>query len=126
LMAVFPPAGSPTNLRGRVQPVRVLDLHGWRVWLAHRGGVPAGAAYTYHDGSSLGIYQVGTLPEHRGNGVARAIMLAILRTSRTDVVTLTATDQGRSLYAALGFEVSSSAIWWWPSHTGDDSGGGLR
>ena len=126
LMTVFPPAGSPAQLRGRIQPARVLDLPGWRVWLAYRGGIPAGAAYTYHDGSSLGVYQVGTLPEHRGNGVARALMAAILKAYPADVVTLTATDQGRPLYDELGFEVTTRAIWWWPSHTGDDSGEGLR
>jgi GNAT superfamily N-acetyltransferase len=126
LIAVFPPAGSPTMSRGRIQPPRVLDLPGWRVWLAYRGGVPAGAAYTYHDGASLGVYQVGTLPEHRGHGVARALMIAILRAYPGEVATLTATDQGRPLYAELGFGVSSRAVWWWPSHTGDDSGGGLR
>jgi len=126
LMTVFPPAGSPAQLRGRIQPTRVLDLPGWRVWLAYRSGIPAGAAYTYHDGSSLGVYQVGTLPEHRGHGVARALMAAILTAYPADVVTLTATDQGRPLYEDLGFEVSSRAIWWWPGHTGDDSGEGLR
>jgi GNAT superfamily N-acetyltransferase len=126
LMAVFPPPGEPAYLRGRIQPLRVLDLSGWQVWLAYRGGVPAGAAYTYHDGASLGVYQVGTLPEHRGHGVARGIMLAILRVHPDDVITLTATDQGRPLYTGLGFDVSSRAIWWWPSHTGDDSDRGLR
>src|SRR5262249_8254260 len=121
-----PPAGSPAYLRGRIQPPRVLDLPGWRVWLAYRGGVPAGAAYTYHDGASLGVYQVGTLPEHPGHRVAPALTLPILRASPADLVTLTATAQGRPLYAELGFDMSSQAIWWWPGHTGDDSGGGLR
>ena len=126
LMAVFPPPGPAARLQGRIQPVRVLDLPGWRVWLAYRGDVPAGAAYTYDDGTSVGVYQVGTLPEHRGHGVARALMMAIVREYPDDVLTLTATDQGRHLYTGLGFDALSSAIWWWPSRTGDDSGEGLR
>jgi GNAT superfamily N-acetyltransferase len=126
LMAVFPPPGPPPDLQGRVQPPRVLDIPGWRVWLAYRDEVPAGAAYTFHDGTSLGVYQVATLPEHRGHGVARALMTAILRAYPTDVVTLSATDQGRSLYLDLDFVALSAAIWWQPSHTGDDRGGGLR
>jgi GNAT superfamily N-acetyltransferase len=104
----------------------VLGIPGWRVWLGYRDGVPAGAAYTYHDGSSLGVYQLGTLPEHRGHGVAQAIMAAIVRAYPDEIVTLSATDQGRHLYTQMGFEVSSGAVWWRPSHTGDDSGEGLR
>jgi len=126
MMTVFPPPPSDDDLRGRIQPARVLGIEGWRVWIGYRGGVPAGAAYTYHDGSSLGVYQVATLPEHRGHGVARAIMLAILRAYPDDVMTLTATDQGRPLYVELGFEPWSDAVWWRPNHTGDDSGEGLR
>jgi GNAT superfamily N-acetyltransferase len=126
LMAVFPPPAPPVYLRGRIQPVRVLEIPGWRVWLAYRDGVPAGAAYTFHDGASLGVYQVGALPEHRGHGVGRAIMAAILHAYPDDVMTLSATDRGRPLYDALGFDVSSEAIWWRPNRTGDDSDETLR
>jgi GNAT superfamily N-acetyltransferase len=126
LIAIFPPPGLPAELRGRIQPVRVLGIAGWRVWLGYRDEVPAGAAYTYHDGSSLGVYQVGTLPEHRGHSVARAIMLAILRAYPDEVLTLSATEQGRPLYTGLGFDLSSEAVWWRPVRSGDDSGQGLR
>ena len=126
LMAVFPPAPAGIDLRGRIHPPRVLGIEGWRVWLAYRDTVPAAAAYTYHDGSSLGVYQVGTLPEHRGHGLARALMTAILRAYPSDAVTLTATDQGRPLYTGLGFRILSDAVWWRPNHTGDDSDRGLR
>jgi len=126
LISVFPPPSTGVDPQGRIQPPRVLRIDGWQVWLGYRGGVPAGAAYTFHDGSSLGVYQVGTLPEHRGYGVARAIMAAILRAYPEELVTLTATDHGRPLYDALGFDALSEAIWWRPSHTGDDSDEGLR
>lgn len=126
LTAVFPPSGLVPDLLGRILPLRVLDIPGWRVWLGYRDDVPAGAVYTFHDGTSLGVYQLATLPEHRGHGVARALMAAILRAYPTDIITLSATDQGRPLYTELGFTVSSTAIWWQPSRTGGDSGGVLR
>jgi GNAT superfamily N-acetyltransferase len=126
LISIFPPAPTGQDPRGRVQPARVLGIEGWRVWLAYRDGVPAGAAYTYHDDASVGLYQVGTLPEHRGHGVARALVSAIVRAYPGDAVTLTSTDQGRPLYEALGFHPVSSAVWWRPNHTGDDRGEGLR
>jgi GNAT superfamily N-acetyltransferase len=119
MLAVFPPARLEPVMRGLVQPPRVLDIKGWCVWLAHRSGVPAGAAYTFHDGASVGVYQVATLPEHRGNGVARALMAAILDRYGDVPITLTATDQGRPLYEQLGFRVADTAIWWVP---GPDAG----
>lgn len=126
LISVFPPPPCPGDPHGRIQPTRVLGIDGWRVWLGYREGVPAGAAYTYHDGSTLGLYQLATLPEHRGNGVGRAILSAILHAYPDDAVTLTATGQGRPLYDSLGFDCESDAVWWRPNHTGDDRAEGLR
>lgn len=114
MIAVFPSARVVPAMRGRIQPPRVLGLKGWCVWLAHRSGVPAGAAYTFHDGESVGVYQVATLPEHRGNGVARALMAAVLRRYPDVEVTLSATEQGRPLYEQLGFHAVDNAIWWIP------------
>lgn len=126
LTTVFPPAPSGTDWAGQIQPERVLDLPGWRVWLGCREAVPAGAAYTYHDGASVGLYQVGTLAEHRGHGVARALVEAILRAYPDVPASLTATDQGRPLYERLGFRPVSQAVWWTPDPTGDDIGSALR
>ena len=126
LISIFPPAPTGADPRGRIQPARVLGIDGWRVWLGYRDGVPAGAAYTYHDGASVGMYQVGTLPEHRGHGIARALVSAIVRAYPGETVSLTATDQGRPLYEAFGFHPVSAAVWWRPNHTGDDRGEGLR
>jgi GNAT superfamily N-acetyltransferase len=131
LTTVFPPARSDsdwvgTDWAGQIQPVRVLDLPGWRVWLGCREGVPACAAFTYHDGRSVGLYQVGTLAEHRGHGAARALVEAILRGYPDVPASLTATDQGRPLYTRLGFRSVSRAVWWMPDPTGDDIGSVLR
>jgi GNAT superfamily N-acetyltransferase len=126
LIAVFPPPLVPGDPRGRIQPSRVLSIPGWRVWLGYRDGVPAGAAYTYHDGTTVGLYKLATLPEHRGWGVGRAVLTALLRAYPRNSVNLTATDQGRPLYDSVDFEAVSEAVWWRPSHTGDDSGHGLR
>jgi GNAT superfamily N-acetyltransferase len=130
MFAVFPPARVEPTMRGLIQPPRVLGIEGWSVWLAHRSGVPAGAAYTYHDGTSVGVYQVATLPEHRGHGVARATMAAVLDRYHDVPITLTATEQGRPLYEQLGFRTVDTAIWWipgpTPNPTGDDRDGRLR
>ena len=121
--AVFPPPRIEPDMLGRTQPVRVLGIEGWQVWLGRRADVPAGAACTFHDGTSLGIYQVATLPEHRGDGVARAIVEAALADHPNVPVTLTSTEQGRPLYEHLGFRTVSEAVWWIPASTHAPSGG---
>jgi GNAT superfamily N-acetyltransferase len=126
LIAIFPPSPVGEDPRGRIQPPRVLRIAGWQVWLGYREGVPAAAAYTYHDGSTVGLYQLGTLPEHRGHGIGRELLAAILRAYPDDVVTLTATDQGRPLYESFGFAAVSKAVWWRPNHKEDDRGEALR
>ena len=59
-------------------------------------------------------------------GLVQGKMAAILTAYPEELVTLTATDQGRPLYDELGFHALSGAVWWRPNHTGDDSDGGLR
>ena len=56
------------------------------------------------------VLNVYTEPEHRRNGVARAIMEAIIEWSRDQRVariTLHASEDGRPLYESLGFRISN-------------------
>lgn len=56
------------------------------------------------------VLNVYTEPEHRRNGVARAIMEAIIEWSRDQRVariTLHASEDGRPLYENLGFKISN-------------------
>jgi GNAT superfamily N-acetyltransferase len=81
-------------------------IGGGGVWLRPvlpRPGALQGALEAY-------VLNVYTEPEHRRNGVARAIMEAILDWSREQQVTrvvLHASNDGRSLYESLGFEPSN-------------------
>lgn len=122
MAAVFTPALLEPEMRGLTHPPRLLGVPGWEVWLAHRADVPAGAAYTFDDGATVGVYQVTTLPEHRGNGVARAMMATILDRYHDRPVTLTATEQGRGLYEQLGFVTVAEARWWVPEPDGGPNG----
>ncbi|MBX7187663.1 MAG: GNAT family N-acetyltransferase [Vicinamibacteria bacterium] len=81
-------------------------IAGGGVWLRPllpRPGALQGAVEAY-------VLNVYTEPKHRRNGVARAIMEAILdwcRERRVARVVLHASKEGRSLYEALGFEPSN-------------------
>jgi GNAT superfamily N-acetyltransferase len=97
---------------GRALPARVLQLPGWRVWLARRGGVPAAACYTYDDGTAVGVYWLATLAEHRSTGLGSVVMNAALAAHRGRAATLVATEAGIPLYRRLNFTVTSTATWY--------------
>ncbi|MGI5524273.1 GNAT family N-acetyltransferase [Micromonospora sp. CA-259024] len=97
---------------GQALPPQVLQLPGWRVWLARRDGVPAAAGYTYDGGNAVGIYWLATLPEYRSAGLGRAVMNAMLAAHPDRIATLVATPAGLPLYQRLGFEPVSTAVWY--------------
>jgi GNAT superfamily N-acetyltransferase len=104
----FPMAGR----EGGILPPAVLGLPGYAAWLAQRDGGPAGAVVGFDDGASLGLYYVATLPEHRGRGVARALVRAALAAVPDRPAVLTATPAGEPLYRGLGFRAVGTATWW--------------
>ncbi|WP_086842165.1 GNAT family N-acetyltransferase [Amycolatopsis kentuckyensis] len=71
-----------------------------------------GACLTMAHGGVGGVYWVTTLPEHRSQGVGRALMHAVLRHFDDLPVTLTASRSGRPLYEKLGFVTLGDADWW--------------
>ena len=87
-------------------------LRGRRSWLARRQGVTAGACVSWDDGTSVGLYWVAVLPEHRSQGVARALLERVLRAHPERPATLTATLLGEPLYRKLGFVEQGLATWW--------------
>lgn len=107
----FPfPAYQPWT-RGRALPPRVLDLPGWRGWLAYRQDAPAAAAFTYDDGDATGVYWLATLPAHRSHGLGRAVLTTAIAARPEQEFTLVATEAGRPLYEALGFAVVGTVNW---------------
>lgn len=89
----------------------------YRGWVAEAGGqLIASGAYTYRQvapspknisGRQAYILSVYTLPEWRHQGIARAILNALLEAIRAESIPaayLTASEEGRPLYLSLGFE----------------------
>lgn len=90
---------------------------GLAVWVKVHDDVAVACAYTVlHDGD-CGIYAVGTLPQWRGQGLARALVEHVLadaerRGART--ATLQSTRMGQHLYESLGFEPAGRYEEWVP------------
>jgi GNAT superfamily N-acetyltransferase len=97
---------------GRMLPPWVLTTPGWRTWLAYRHGRPAAACCTFDDGTTLGVYWLAALPEHRSAGLGRAIMCAALAACPNRPAVLVATAVGVPLYSSLGFAAAAEAVWY--------------
>jgi GNAT superfamily N-acetyltransferase len=81
-----------------------LRAPGVRHWLAHRDGAPIGLATAFLHHDTLAGLHLGVLPEHRRQGVARALIRAALAdTPAARVALLAPTRTTEPLYARLGF-----------------------
>jgi GNAT superfamily N-acetyltransferase len=63
------------------------------------------------------VVNVYTEPEHRGRGIARALMRVLMDwavTRGADRIVLHASDKGRPLYTSLGFNATNEMRWFPP------------
>ncbi|MDH6126562.1 GNAT family N-acetyltransferase [Kitasatospora sp. GP82] len=134
----FPVAARQPWTRGGLLPPGLLELPGFRAWLArvdaadgadtvHAAdaadaaagadgvdGRPAAACVTYDNGETVGVYWVATLPDYRSRGLARAVLSHALEANPGRVAALTATLLGEPLYRRLGFTEQGLTRWWRP------------
>ena len=83
------------------------DVPGLTGWVMLRESVAVASAWSFLNGSDCGIYTVGTQPEWRRRGFARALMEHVLgeawrHGART--ASLQSTRMGQPLYLSLGFQ----------------------
>jgi GNAT superfamily N-acetyltransferase len=96
---------------GRLLPPLVLNMPGWRVWLARCEDEPAAACCTYDDGAVIGVYWLATMPGYRSRGLGRAVLTSALAACPGRPATLIATTAGEPLYSSLGFQTVATAGW---------------
>ncbi|MEY9837392.1 GNAT family N-acetyltransferase [Streptacidiphilus sp. EB103A] len=108
----FPVAARMPWRRGETFPAGWNALGGRRSWLVRLRGEPAGACVSWDDGSSVGVYWVAVLPEHRSRGIARELMATVLLAHADRPAVLSATLLGEPLYRRLGFVEQGVATWW--------------
>ncbi len=93
------------------------DWMPWRefaCWVAYRGETPVATAATVVSGGVIGLYNVATMPQERGNGYAEAIIRHAIATASRDSglqrVILQSTASGERLYKRLGFREVSRLV----------------
>lgn len=93
------------------------------VMVASIQGRTVGVASGLITGNTIGIYNVATLPEHRGHGVGSSVTRAVMQEGKNRGCTsaiLHTTPMGRGVYERLGFEaVCSTTHWTWMPEEGE-------
>ncbi len=95
--------GDPVPAAELGEPDSNPGLAGWAVL---DRGVAVASVYTYLHGTDCGIYAVGTLPQWRRRGLARALVEHALVDARhhgARTASLQSTPMGQPLYESLGF-----------------------
>lgn len=76
-------------------------------YVGYADGVPVATTATVIEGGVIGIYSVGTVPEHRRRGYAEATMRAVLAIERErsgiETTVLQSTSAGLPLYERMGY-----------------------
>jgi ribosomal protein S18 acetylase RimI-like enzyme len=83
------------------------DVEGLRMYQARIDGEPVCVLGTFDDGGDCSIYFVATLPEHRGQGLARRLLhQALVEARERGMATssLQSTKLGYPVYERLGYE----------------------
>jgi GNAT superfamily N-acetyltransferase len=83
-------------------------------WLAWLDGEPVATAATVIAADAIGIYNVGTLPDHRGRGIGESLVrFAIDHAARESGIARTvlqSTSYGYSLYRRMGYRVVGQVL----------------
>jgi ribosomal protein S18 acetylase RimI-like enzyme len=99
--------GAPADLFGTTMGGPVLDLPGFRGYLARTPEGPVGTALgTLKDGA-LTVFNIAVVPDVRGHGIGRALTEAVLIDGLIEgaqVASLQSSPMGRPLYASMGFQ----------------------
>jgi GNAT superfamily N-acetyltransferase len=105
----------PEDATQRAFGPAILTAPGVGVFLARQGATPISSVQTTCFGSTVGIWTMGTPPEHQRKGAGRALLEQVMQRHRDAGATqffLCATQAGYPLYDRLGFRtVSECAVW---------------
>jgi ribosomal protein S18 acetylase RimI-like enzyme len=105
--------GTRREVAARLLGPTMLGVEGVRLYLATREGEPVGFAWTSLHEGAVGVFGVGTLPEHRRLGVGTSVTrFAAHDAPGADLAWLQPTGMGRPLYESMGFAaITEWQVW---------------
>ncbi len=107
--------GMPEELVASILRPAHLELPGTTWYVGYRDGTPVVSGMGMQTGSTIGIYNIATVPEARRRGYGDAVTRRILTDGAAagcDVGILQASDMGRPVYWAMGFRTVNRYEGW--------------
>jgi len=105
----------PRDAVARCIDVGITETSGVEACIAWGDDGPMSVVSVTPTGSTAGIWSMGTLAEHQGKGIGRALLTRVIDDYRgrgVDRFFLIATEAGRPLYTSLGFETIADLSAW--------------
>lgn len=94
----------------------VITSPDFECWLAFQDGEPVGTAATVPFADAIGLYNIATIPSHRGKGIAEAVTRHIAHDARLRLgnlpLVLQSTSMGLAVYERLGFRPVTRIMAW--------------
>lgn len=94
----------------------VITSQEFECWLAFQDGEPVATAATVPFRDAIGLYNIATIPSHRGKGIAEAVTRHIARDARLRhgnlPLVLQSTSMGLAVYERLGFRPVTRIMAW--------------
>ena len=117
--------GLPLASIVRVNGPMLLDGPGVDLFLARQAGRPVSTVQSTRAGAIVGIWCMGTPPEHQRKGAGRALLDYVIsyhyvRGAR--LFYLLATESGKPLYERVGFRTATAGAVWVAGHSTQVSG----
>lgn len=112
---IVPPRGNDHPWLGPWRRLALGAASPCRLFLGRRDGVAVSCALAFLDGDSVGLYGIGTPPEHRGQGYGSALTVAGIRwgaSEGAETAVLQASPMGEPVYRSLGFETVFDVTAW--------------
>jgi ribosomal protein S18 acetylase RimI-like enzyme len=110
--ALLDPTEPDSGIAERFYGPASYGADGARTFVAWEGDEPVGIASAHLRAGAVGILGVGVVPSARRRGIASALSVIAARAFPADLAWLHAAEDGRSLYARLGFrQVAEWEVW---------------
>ncbi len=103
--------GIPHELAEAMSPPALLDIEGFTALLGSVDGHAVGSVAVFVAAGVAGIYNVATIPGHRGKGIGAAMTWAAVAASAgagVECAILQSSEQGAPVYERMGFTAPTS------------------
>jgi GNAT superfamily N-acetyltransferase len=106
---------TPLDAVDRVWGPLLLEMPGFDLFLGRREGMAICVVMTVRHGATVGIWTMGTLPNHQRGGAGRQLLQTVLRQHRdqgAESFYLAAFEAGKRLYEQTGFRRTADIRLW--------------